>query len=45
MRMEVKIRLEEMRPYANSIALAGPPERLRWNVFDGIERLSVRVTR
>jgi cytochrome P450 len=43
-RLEVRIWLEEMAPYLERIELAGPPERLRSNFFNGVKRLPVRVT-
>ena len=42
-RLEVKIWLEEMIPYLDRIELAGAPERLRSNFFNGIKLLPVRV--
>ena len=42
-RLEVKIWLEEMVPYLDRTELAGPPERLRSNFFNGIKRLPVKV--
>jgi cytochrome P450/nitrite reductase/ring-hydroxylating ferredoxin subunit len=42
-RLEVRIWLEEMRPYLDRLELAGPPARLRSNFFNGIKRLPVRV--
>ena len=44
-RLEIKIWLEEMIPYLDRIELAGPPVRLRSNMFHGIKRLPVKVTR
>ena len=44
-RMEVKIAFEELLKRVKTIELAGPPERLRSNFFNGIKRLPVRVTR
>jgi len=43
-RMEVRIAFEELLPRVASIELAGPPERLRSNFFNGIKRLPVKVT-
>jgi cytochrome P450/nitrite reductase/ring-hydroxylating ferredoxin subunit len=43
-RLEVRVWLEEMVPYLDRIELAGKPERLRSNMFNGIKRLPVRVT-
>jgi cytochrome P450 len=42
-RMEVQIAFEELLGRVRSIELAGPPERLRSNFFNGIKRLPVRV--
>jgi len=42
-RLEVRIWIEEMLPYLDRIELAGPPDRLRSNFFNGIKRLPVRV--
>ena len=42
-RLEVRIAFEELLPRVRSIELAGPPERLRSNFFNGIKRLPVRV--
>ena len=44
-RMEVRITFEELLKRVRTIELAGPPERLRSNFFNGIKRLPVRVTR
>ena len=44
-RMEVRITFEELLKRVKTIELAGPPERLRSNFFNGIKRLPVRVTR
>src|SRR5215217_1565993 len=44
-RMEVRIAFEELLQRVRTIELAGPPERLRSNFFNGIKRLPVRVTR
>ena len=44
-RMEVRIAFEELLKRVKTIELAGPPERLRSNFFNGIKRLPVRVTR
>jgi cytochrome P450 len=43
-RMEVRIAFEELLARSASIELAGPPQRLRSNFFNGIKRLPVRVT-
>ena len=43
-RMEVAIAFEELLKRPVEIELAGPPERLRSNFFNGIKRLPVRVT-
>jgi cytochrome P450 len=42
-RMEVQIAFEELLRRVRSIELAGAPERLRSNFFNGIKRLPVRV--
>ena len=42
-RLEVRIWLEEMLPYLDRIELAGRPDRLRSNFFNGVKRLPVRV--
>ena len=42
-KLEVKIWLEEMIPYLDRVELAGPPERLRSNFFNGIKRMPVLV--
>jgi cytochrome P450 len=44
-KMEVRIAFEELLARVDRIELAGPPERLRSNFFNGIKRLPVRVTR
>ena len=44
-RMEIKIAFEELLKRVSDIELAGEPERLRSNFFNGIKRLPVRVTR
>jgi cytochrome P450 len=44
-RMEIKIAFEELLKRVDTIELAGEPERLRSNFFNGIKRLPVRVTR
>jgi cytochrome P450 len=44
-KMEVRIAFEELLARVDTIELAGPPERLRSNFFNGIKRLPVRVTR
>ena len=44
-RMEIKIAFEELLKRVATIELAGEPERLRSNFFNGIKRLPVRVTR
>jgi cytochrome P450 len=44
-RMEVRIAFEELLKRVSAIELAGQPERLRSNFFNGIKRLPVRVTR
>ncbi len=44
-RMEIKIAFEELLKRVSSIELAGEPERLRSNFFNGIKRMPVRVTR
>jgi cytochrome P450 len=43
-RLEVRIAFEELLPRVTEIELAGRPERLRSNFFNGIKRLPVRVT-
>ena len=43
-KMEVRIAFEELLSRTADIELAGPPERLRSNFFNGIKRLPVRVT-
>jgi cytochrome P450 len=43
-KMEVRIAFEELLARVDSIELAGPPERLRSNFFNGIKRLPVRVS-
>ncbi|HWV86204.1 MAG TPA: cytochrome P450 [Capillimicrobium sp.] len=43
-RMEVRIAFEELLKRPVEIELAGPPERLRSNFFNGIKRLPVRVS-
>jgi cytochrome P450 len=43
-RMEVRIAFEELLSRDVEFELAGPPERLRSNFFNGIKRLPVRVT-
>jgi cytochrome P450 len=42
-KMEVRIAFEELLSRTEAIALAGTPERLRSNFFNGIKRLPVRV--
>jgi cytochrome P450 len=44
-RLEIKITFEELLKRVSTIELAGEPERLRSNFFNGIKRLPVRVTR
>jgi cytochrome P450 len=41
--MEVRIAFEELLSRTADIELAGSPERLRSNFFNGIKRLPVRV--
>jgi cytochrome P450 len=43
-KMEVRIAFEELLSRTDDIELAGPPERLRSNFFNGIKRLPVRVS-
>jgi cytochrome P450 len=43
-RMEIRIAFEELVARVQTIELAGPPERLRSNFFNGIKRLPVRVS-
>lgn len=42
-RLEVRIVFDELVPRLSRFELAGPPERLRSNFFNGIKRLPVRV--
>ncbi len=42
-RLEVRVVFEELLGRAFELELAGPPERLRSNAFNGIKRLPVRV--
>lgn len=42
-RLEVRIAFEELLPRLRHVELAGRPERLRSNFFNGIKRLPVRV--
>jgi cytochrome P450 len=44
-RLEVRITFEDLLARDAQLELAGPPERLRSNFFNGIKRLPVRVTR
>ncbi|MDA8067152.1 MAG: cytochrome P450 [Actinomycetota bacterium] len=44
-KMEVRITFEDLLSRDARLELAGPPERLRSNFFNGIKRLPVRVTR
>jgi cholest-4-en-3-one 26-monooxygenase len=43
-KMEVRIAFEELLARVDRIELAGRPERLRSNFFNGIKRLPVRVS-
>ncbi len=43
-KLEIRITFEELLRRGVRIELAGPPERLRSNFFNGIKRLPVRVT-
>jgi cytochrome P450 len=43
-KMEIRITFEELFRRGVEFELAGPPERLRSNFFNGIKRLPVRVT-
>jgi cytochrome P450 len=43
-RLEVRIVFEELLKRVEDIELAGPPERLRSNFFNGVKRLPVKVT-
>ncbi len=43
-KLEVRIAFEELLGRVTEIELAGPPERLRSNFFNGIKRLPVKVT-
>lgn len=40
-RLEIRVLLEELLARARSVELAGPPMRLRSNIFTGLERLPV----
>lgn len=42
-KMEVRITFEDLLARGVGVELAGPPERLRSNFFNGIKRLPVRV--
>jgi cytochrome P450 len=42
-RLEIRIAFEELLPRLRHVELAGKPERLRSNFFNGIKRLPVRV--
>jgi cytochrome P450 len=42
-RLEIRITFEELLRRGVEFELAGPPERLRSNFFNGIKRLPVRV--
>ena len=44
-KLEVRITFEDLLARDVQLELAGPPERLRSNFFNGIKRLPVRVTR
>jgi cytochrome P450 len=44
-RMEIRIAFQELLARVSDIELAGTPERLRSNFFNGVKRLPVRVTR
>jgi cytochrome P450 len=44
-RMEIRIAFEELLKRVSEIELAGEPERLRSNFFNGVKRLPVRVKR
>jgi cytochrome P450 len=44
-RMEIRIAFEELLKRVSDIELAGEPERLRSNFFNGVKRLPVRVKR
>jgi cytochrome P450 len=43
-KMEIRIAFEELLARTDAIELAGSPERLRSNFFNGIKRLPVRVS-
>ncbi len=43
-KLEIQIAFEALLARVKTIELAGPPERLRSNFFNGIKRLPVRVT-
>jgi len=43
-KMEIRIAFEELLARTTDIELAGPPERLRSNFFNGVKRLPVRVS-
>jgi cytochrome P450 len=42
-RLEIRVTIHELLKRSADIELAGPPERLRSNLFNGIKRLPVRV--
>jgi cytochrome P450 len=42
-RLEVRVVFEEMMGRVDGFELAGPPERLRSNFFNGVKRMPVRV--
>jgi cytochrome P450 len=44
-RMEIRITFEELLKRVTAIELAGKPERLRSNFFNGVKRMPVRVQR
>jgi cytochrome P450 len=44
-RLEIRITFADLLARGVQLELAGPPERLRSNFFNGIKRLPVRVSR
>jgi len=43
-RLELRVTLQELVARIDSIALAGPPERLRSTFVNGVKRMPVTVT-
>jgi cytochrome P450 len=43
-RLEIRIAFEELLARVDEIELAGPPQRLRSNFFNGVKRLPVKVS-